>query len=155
MKASIKIILNTIHPIKCNTNIILAHGEFPQDKYLQGLLLNQININAGIHKNNIDNASRVLICCDGAIENLIKYPNYYEPNYIIGDCDSIDSATRHKYKDKIITITNQDINDLTKAIELAYTLGLEDIIILGATGLREDHSLANIALLTTYVSKFT
>jgi thiamine pyrophosphokinase len=42
---------------------------------------------------------------------------------------------------------------LTKAVEWCVKEGFEDIIILGATGLREDHTLANISLLTDYAAK--
>jgi thiamine pyrophosphokinase len=143
----IETILDKIYPIesiRTNINVILAHGEFPHDKYLTSLL---------------STPTKTLICCDGAIENLMNYAkinqiNSCEPDYIIGDCDSLNWSITQKYANKITTISDQNINDLTKAINLAHQLNLDDIIILGATGLREDHTIANIALLATYALKF-
>jgi thiamine pyrophosphokinase len=45
-----------------------------------------------------------------------------------------------------------EINDLTKSVLFCLSQGIDDIIILGATGRREDHTLANIGLLSDYVA---
>lgn len=115
-----------------NVGVIIAHGDFPKDDYLVNLL----------------RQAQMLICCDGAIDNLIRHN--IKANYIIGDCDSLSPRARELYQDRIITISSQNENDLTKAINLAHSLKLDKVIILGATGLREDHTLANISLLEHY-----
>lgn len=113
--------------------IILADGRFPKNEYLQRLIKNTTN----------------LICCDGAVNKLERLGKL--PDFIIGDCDSIADNLFEIYRDKIITIEEQDTNDLTKAINFAKNqLKLDNIIILGATGIREDHTLANISLLLEY-----
>lgn len=43
---------------------------------------------------------------------------------------------------------------MTKAFRLAMTLSPEKISILGATGLREDHTLGNISLVAEYAKTF-
>ncbi len=68
--------------------------------------------------------------------------------------DSIPGDLREKYAGKIITIKDQEINDLTKAVYFAQNVGQEEIVILGATGLREDHTLGNISLLADYMPHF-
>ncbi|MGL4294003.1 MAG: thiamine diphosphokinase, partial [Bacteroidales bacterium] len=49
---------------------------------------------------------------------------------------------------------DQETNDLTKAINFAKGKGFYSPIIIGATGLREDHTLGNISLLTQYTGLF-
>ena len=133
---NINTVLPIIYPL-VNYNIILADGQFPQEQ----IILDKIN---GAYN---------VICCDGSINKLSLYTNR-EPNYIIGDCDSINNELQIKYKDRIIKIADQNTNDLTKAVQLAIKLKLKNILILGATGLREDHTLANISLLAEYIDFF-
>lgn len=127
----IKDILDNIYPLN-SFNIVLADGKFPKDSYLQSLL----------------SAATVVIACDGATKRLIHHNII--PDYIIGDCDSINPSIYNKFRQIITKIDDQNCNDLTKAINLATAIGLENIVILGATGLREDHAIANIALLIEY-----
>ncbi|MDQ5920104.1 MAG: thiamine pyrophosphokinae [Pseudomonadota bacterium] len=126
-------ILTQIYPLN-EYNVILANGNFPTNSYLISL----------IHQ------AKTVICCDGAVTKLLKHTIY--PNHIIGDCDTLTKEIRQYFADQIITIPDQNTNDLTKAVHFAYhTLHLDNIIVLGATGLREDHSIANIALLGEYI----
>lgn len=117
-------------------NVVLADGEFPDSKAFLSLLTN----------------AYTRICCDGATKHLLKYN--IEPSIIIGDCDSLDESIVNRFNHKIIKISEQNTNDLTKAINYLHEQNLDNIIILGATGLREDHTLANIALLTGYNHQF-
>ncbi|MGL5912651.1 MAG: thiamine diphosphokinase, partial [Bacteroidales bacterium] len=50
--------------------------------------------------------------------------------------------------------TDQNCNDLTKAINYCIEQEVKQVIILGATGHREDHTIANISLLAQYSSHF-
>ena len=43
---------------------------------------------------------------------------------------------------------------MTKAVNYVKTLGFREVLILGATGRREDHTLGNISLLAQYVTEF-
>lgn len=127
-------ILSQLYPID-NYNIIIANGEFPSNPYLLQLIKN----------------SKILICCDGAIHKLSSH--HITPDYIIGDCDSLQILEDGILNDRIIKIPDQNTNDLTKATHFAHNeLKLNKIIILGATGLREDHTIANIALLADYIN---
>ena len=45
---------------------------------------------------------------------------------------------------------DQETNDLTKAVNYVKTLGFREVLILGATGRREDHTLGNISLLAQF-----
>lgn len=92
-----------------------------------------------------------VIACDGAILNL---EGHRVPDVIVGDLDSVSDEVRQRYSDRIFQVTEQETNDLTKAVHYARENGFREILILGATGLREDHTLGNISLLLEYVGEF-
>lgn len=114
--------------------VILADGTFPTHP---------------IPKEYIKNARRV-ICCDGSAQNLLMAG--IEPEAIVGDMDSLSEELKYRFADRIFTDKNQDTNDLTKVVEWCNTRNYNDIVIVGATGKREDHTLGNISLLTEYAS---
>lgn len=120
-------------PYKC---VVVANGSFPQtDGPLDYL-----------HK------ASVIIACDGAIEAL--HQAGLTPDAIVGDLDSIPAPFRERYADRIHQVEDQEINDLTKAVHFAREAGHTEVLILGATGLREDHTLGNISLLMDYAPMF-
>lgn len=90
----------------------------------------------------------VVIACDGAVEAL--HHSGFVPHAIVGDFDSIPESMRRLYADRIHVEKDQGTNDLTKAIRFACERGEQEILIVGATGLREDHTLGNISLLADY-----
>jgi thiamine pyrophosphokinase len=93
-----------------------------------------------------------IIACDGAVQHLHK--NGFKPDAIIGDMDSIPTELRNLYADRLLAITEQDTNDLTKAAIYARESGYKSVLIIGATGKREDHTLGNISLLARYAAWF-
>jgi thiamine pyrophosphokinase len=115
---------------------IIANGKFPDHPYPLSYLLR---------------AERV-ICCDGAADSLIDFG--LVPFAIVGDCDSVNKKIAEKYSDRLFRDTDQETNDLTKAVKWCTERGYKNIVILGATGKREDHTLGNISLLIEY-SEFT
>lgn len=118
-------------------NVILANGDFPVSDTLRTAL----------------QQASFLICCDGAANSCLAHG--IEPHVIIGDVDSVSEAVRNRYAERIIRISEQETNDLTKAVKYALSLGYDNLLILGATGLREDHTLANISLLMDYAEEAT
>lgn len=115
------------HPV-----VVLANGRFPESNYCLRIL---------------DRAGTI-ICCDEAADSLIRHGR--EPDLIIGDMDSLSRETRERFRDRIVTIEEQENNDLTKAVTYCIEQGYPSVSILGATGLREDHTLGNISLLLEY-----
>jgi len=112
--------------------VILANGQFP--KAWQGLDLLK--------------AADQLICCDGAADKLIA--KGMSPHVIVGDMDSVSGEVREQYASIIIHSNDQESNDLTKAVHYCIEKGYSSVSILGATGLREDHTLGNISLMLEY-----
>ena len=115
-----------------NRVVILADGEFPTHETPLSIL-----------KDN-----EYLVCCDGAAKKCIE--NGYIPDAIVGDMDSLDEDFKSRYKSIIHQSDCQETNDLTKAVEFVISNSPSEIVILGATGKREDHTLGNISLLMEY-----
>ena len=95
--------------------------------------------------------AKTIICCDGAVNNLET--NDIVPDFIVGDMDSISPDLKDKYSDIIISMSDQAENDLRKAINWAEENNVTNAAIVGASGKRDDHSLANIFTLLQYPSK--
>ena len=112
--------------------VILAAGIFPQHPYAKKALLD----------------ANTVVCCDGAAEKLLTLD--VEPHYIVGDLDSVSEETKKRFSDRLHYVESQETNDLTKAVNFCVEQGVSRVTILGATGLREDHTLANISLLADY-----
>lgn len=89
-------------------------------------------------------SARQVVCCDGAADRLAEAG--LEPTWIVGDLDSLSDNSRSRYPERLVCVPEQETNDLTKAFRFCLSRGWKDIIILGATGLREDHMLGNLAL---------
>ena len=113
--------------------VILADGTFPGHDIPLGYLKNAAKI----------------ICCDGSAENLVIAG--YMPDAIVGDMDSLSEDLANRFADRIYPDDNQDTNDLTKAVCWCLGSGYNDIVIVGATGKREDHTIGNISLLAEYI----
>lgn len=92
-----------------------------------------------------------ILCCDSAAETLLHQG--YQPMMVIGDGDSISETTRRQLGNHYLKIEEQDDNDLTKSVHYAIAQGYRRLIILGATGKREDHTLGNISLLADYIDE--
>lgn len=90
------------------------------------------------------------ICCDGAADKLIAFG--LSPHVIIGDLDSLSKEARIQYESVLIQEDDQESNDLTKAVRYCTEQGYPSVSILGATGLREDHTLGNISLMLEHFS---
>ena len=71
----------------------------------------------------------------------------------MGDGDSISPEVRRRLSDRLHIESEQDTNDLSKAVRYAVSQGMRRLTILGATGRREDHTLGNISLLADYQAR--
>jgi thiamine pyrophosphokinase len=94
------------------------------------------------------NAAKI-VCCDGSASTLVSAG--FIPDAIVGDMDSLDEKLAERFSDRIHVIPEQETNDLTKSVNWCIENGYDDLVILGATGKREDHTLGNISLLAEYV----
>ena len=92
----------------------------------------------------------LVIAADGGAKTLIK--SGIIPDFIVGDMDSFEPEIPHNLI--IIHDTDQETNDLEKALTLAKKRGAKRALITGATGLRTDHTLKNLSVLQKFSSKF-
>lgn len=90
--------------------------------------------------------ARKLVACDGAWRTAVRLGRI--PDAVVGDGDSLsadDIIELDRLKIAVVKDPEQDTNDLCKAFR--YVLrsdAVERIVILGATGKREDHAIGNI-----------
>lgn len=119
--------------------VILANGKFPKHEIPKSIL----------------RKAREIICCDGAMRNL-ENTNII-PTTVIGDFDSLQPLEYWKNlypKTQFLHIPCQYSTDLTKAVEFCRQQKSKEVSILGATGLREDHTFSNISHLHEYIKIF-
>ena len=105
--------------------VILAQGDFPRKGGAAwGLLA----------------AAKRVVACDGAAAAYRRRFGRW-PDVIVGDLDSLRT---HKGAPLVVRIDDQDTNDLMKALGYCAGRGWRDVVIVGATGRREDHTIGNV-----------
>lgn len=115
--------------------VVVDAGDFPVNPY-------------ALHW--LDDCSKI-VCCDGASGRLVEAGKV--PWRIVGDGDSISPQLKIQYADRFRCFAEQDTNDQTKAVRYLARKGFRNIVIVGATGRREDHTLGNISLLIEYLKQ--
>ena len=120
--------------------LVLANGAFPTAPTPLSLIDSWSQGKAGY----------TLTCCDGAVNKLRRYTELL-PDAVIGDLDSVSPALKDLLAGRIQHFLDQETNDLTKTFRYLHSQhGKQSITLLGASGGREDHLLANLDLLPTY-----
>ena len=123
-----------------NSIVILGDGAFPTEAYPLYLL---------------DNAEGV-VCCDGALQKYLAHDASARPLAVVGDMDSLPAELQERFASVLVHESEQDDNDQTKALRwvLTHHPEVSEIVFLGATGLREDHTIGNLGLLMDYPRQF-
>ena len=111
--------------------IILANGQYPS----LPSALNKLH------------TAGTIICTDGSANKLLE--NGLTPNVIIGDMDS-STIDQNAFKGLYVKISDQDNTDLDKGLEWCKLNSLSPLTVLGASQLREDHTIGNLILLANY-----
>ncbi len=97
----------------------------------------------------------VVICCDAGMRHAKALG--IDPDYIVGDFDSVEPALFAEYKAKNIPIrqfpSRKNETDMELGIFLALELGATDLILFGGIGDRFDHTLANAHYLLALLKK--
>lgn len=77
------------------------------------------------------------------------------PDLIIGDLDSITPAMRRFFSSTtVIHVARQDNTDMEKALDYILSVSsIREVLILGATGNRLDHTLGNLVVLSHYIPR--
>ncbi len=123
------------HELSRYSTVIVGNGETPQGE-IPLLFLQR---------------ARFIVCCDGALDKLLQIG--IKPNIVIGDCDSISEEKKEQFKEIIIEDKDKECNDLQKALKYCLRQQLGPVAVLGASGLRDDHQLANLSILNMYAEQ--
>jgi len=108
---------------------ILANGDFPAE---------------GTEAHRMLSCAGRVVACDGAAANFIKAFGR-PPAAVVGDLDSLPPALLPALHGcEIAIVSEQETNDLEKAVRFCRERGWLPATIFGATGKREDHTIGNI-----------
>lgn len=72
------------------------------------------------------------------------------PDYLVGDFDTANASLVERYEGRCVTIRHKpekDATDTELAVDEALKRGADCLLLLGATGSRMDHTMANIHML--------
>lgn len=105
------------------TVVILANGQFPRK--------------GSVAYRTLAAADKV-VCCDGAAD-VYRRRMHREPEAVVGDCDSVKGRFA-----RMVRVTEQDTNDLEKAVAYCRSCGWKKPLVVGAGGKRDDHALGNV-----------
>ena len=105
--------------------VILANGEFPKKGGESWRLLA---------------AAKRVVACDGAADSYCRRFGK-SPLAVIGDMDSV---KRFPEGSEVVRVADQETNDLEKAVRWCRARGWRRLVVVGASGKREDHLLGNV-----------
>lgn len=121
--------------------ILIITGGYVDEEFVKSLLLQE--------------EYSIIIAADRGLLTVDRLK--LEPDYILGDFDSVPRGVLLKYKDKAIPIetfpTMKDKTDTHIAFEKALELNPSLVDLVGATGTRLDHTLSNMDLLMLALDK--
>lgn len=91
----------------------------------------------------------IIIAADGGYSVLKKHG--INPDYVVGDFDSLGYIPN---EENVIRLKpEKDFTDMYSAVEKGIVLGYTNFVIFGATGGREDHTLANLQLIASLAER--
>ena len=111
--------------------VLIANGNVSKTNYVKKII----------------DSNDFFISIDAKLENLKELG--IKPNLILGDLDStvindLDSQI------EVVELSNQNKTDLEKSLDYCIENNIKKVLILGSSGLREDHSMANVLISSTY-----
>lgn len=90
------------------------------------------------------NKDDYIICADGGYDHAVRLG--VEPDILIGDFDSVSELPKNT--EKIKYPVRKDFTDGEIAVKYAAEHGFDEVLMLGMTGDRADHTITDILLLT-------
>lgn len=115
--------------------ILICNGNAPSESFLKKIVKNYNSV----------------ACADGGAN--LAYRFGIQPDFIIGDLDSIEENVKDFFKRKgveIIYDSDQNSTDIEKAVKFLIHRGYVSIDIISAIGDRLDHNLGNLSVLVNY-----
>ena len=115
--------------------ILVLNGELPKKKNLISYI------------NDYDK----ILCADGAANTILNYD--INPDFILGDLDSICAEKLKQYNGKVIDLPDQNLNDLEKILNWCLDNNYNAIDIIGFDGKRIDHTIGNFSIILRFIDK--
>ena len=113
--------------------LVIANSILPSNEILQA----------------VQESCGVVVCADGGANRARAHG--IEPDYIVGDFDSITQETRDSFpRTRYVQLSDQENGDLEKTLAFVCEQGIKDIILIGATGIRLDHQIVNLNIVEKY-----
>ena len=114
-----------------NSAVLIANGKVSKTDYVKKII----------------DSNNYFISIDAKLGNLKELGVH--PNLILGDLDTavidgIDSQI------EVVKLPDQNKTDLEKSLDYCMENSIKKVVILGSSGLREDHSMANVLIASTY-----
>ncbi len=118
--------------------IIIANGKSPTKKVVEYFYSKGFN---------------TIICADGGANSARKLGII--PDFIIGDFDSADQNVLKyfQFKSTIIQMKRQNDTDVEKCLKFAIKKKFDEVILLGVTGDRLDHTICNLGIVIKFFGK--
>ncbi len=119
---------------------------------MRGLIISSGNINDYTLLNDLIDENDYIVCADGGLDHIMKIDKI--PDLILGDFDSISDLGIKYIEDNNINIERyssiKDNTDTELAIKTLIDKGIDKISLIGGSGTRLDHTLANLFLLKKF-----
>ncbi len=118
--------------------ILICNGDAPSKQFFREIIRNY----------------DIVACADGGAN--IAYRFRIQPDFIIGDLDSIDKNAMNFFQSRgteIIYDPDQNSTDIEKSVKFLVHKGCKSIDIVSAIGSRIDHNLGNLSVLVNYHKK--
>ncbi len=99
--------------------------------------------------------ARLILCADSGAEHARRLG--LSCNMIVGDLNSISAETLHEYESRatrILRVLDQAHNDFEKVLDHLATSWSGDVLVVGMTGGRLDHTLSNLSAMLRYTDRF-
>ncbi len=118
--------------------LIIANGKSPTKKVVEYFYTKGFN---------------TIICADGGANSAKKLG--IVPDFIIGDLDSAEIKTLEFFqtKSEIIKIKRQNDTDVEKCLKFAIKNKFDEVVLLGVTGDRLDHTICNLGIVIKFFGK--
>lgn len=92
-----------------------------------------------------------IFCADGSANYLLNFD--INPDFIIGDLDSVDKSKLQTYCGNIIELPDQNFNDLEKILIWCIKNKHSSLDIIGMDGKRIDHTIGNFSIILKFINK--
>lgn len=112
--------------------VILGNGAFPEKESVRQLL----------------RTAKTIICCDGAVNKIATIG--ITPTVVVGDLDSIAIDQLERLGAIVHPDKSEEYNDMQKALKYCMANHIDNVLLIGFAGLREDHFIANVSIMANY-----